>query len=209
MSKRAIAISLLLFATAAGAASAQTTAPADNSARGVISALTGQVIAILRDKSLTKDARRSKVEDAAYQKMDFTTLSRLTLGPHWRELSETQRTRFVEEFKKHLTATYGHSTDEYTDEDVKVTGDRKESNGDWTVTTTIIGEKNPGGPREEIAKVDYRLRQFSDQWKIIDVTIDAVSLVANFRSQFQEIIANQGIDKLIQMLHDKNVAGAK
>jgi phospholipid transport system substrate-binding protein len=115
----------------------------------------------------------------------------------------------MEEYRQHLTATYGHTSDEYTDEDISVSGDRQEKpNGDWIVQTRIIGSEN-GGPRKEIAKVEYRLRNRTGPWKIIDVTIDGVSLVTNFRSQFQEIIANGGIDHLIKMLHDKNTGASK
>ena len=187
--------------------------PADaaSSPRALIDKLVADVLIILRDPKISKDDRRQKIQQIAYDNMDFDTLCRLTLGRHWREMSDQQKKDFSEEYKKHLTATYGHTADDYTDEDVKVIGDRTESNGDVTITTSIIGSEN-GGPRKEVAKVDYRLRNRSGAggaWKIIDFNIDGVSLVTNFRSQFQEIIANGGIDHLIKLLHDKNAGAAK
>jgi phospholipid transport system substrate-binding protein len=188
------------------------TPPAPATARAVIDKLVADVLVLLRDPNISKEDRRHKIEQIAYDNMDFETLCRLTLGRHWRELSDQQKKDFSEEYRKHLTATYGHTADEYTDEDVKITGDRTESDGDVTVITSIIGSEN-GGPRKEIAKVDYRLRSRNGSpWKIIDFNIDGVSLVTNFRSQFQEIIANGGaggIDHLIKLLHDKNAGAAQ
>jgi phospholipid transport system substrate-binding protein len=201
-----IAASLLLLCglgapPAAPAKDAAATAP---SARGLIETLTHDVLAVLRDGKLSKEERKHKVEQLAYAQMDFVTLSRMALGRYWRDLPKEKREAFIEEFRKHLTATYGHTTDDYTDEDITVSNDRQESDTDWTVQTTITGTQN--GVKKEVAKVDYRLRHKDNQWKIIDVTIDNVGLAANFRDQFSEIIANEGIDKLLKILHDKNAA---
>src|SRR5437588_12977408 len=133
----AAALVLTWLSTAIAAANAD---PA--SARGVIDGVVSRVLTILRDAKLTPADRRAKVRDIAYQYMDFETLSRLALGKYWRALSDPQRTAFVEEFRKHLSNTYGHTFDEYHDEEVKVTGDRQEPNNDWTVQTRIIGNKN-------------------------------------------------------------------
>jgi len=198
-----LAAALILMCGAGAPAMAKDdAAPA---ARAVIEQLTKQVLVVLRDPQLSKSERRAKVEQIAYDQMDFLTLSRLTLGRYWRDLDDTQRNAFVVEFKKHLTATYGHTTDEYTDEDVSLTGDRQEPDGDATVLTRVVGT-NDKGVRQEVAKVSYRLRHKDDHWKIIDVTIEGVSLVANFRAQFQDLMANGGFDKLLKLLHDKNAA---
>ncbi|MGN6371343.1 MAG: MlaC/ttg2D family ABC transporter substrate-binding protein [Phycisphaerae bacterium] len=205
---KALALAALLLASPLARAADPAPAPDDASLapRPLIEKLVTQLLAILRDPKLSKPERRQQVRDLAYAHMDFPTLSRLTLGRHWRELNDDQKKRFMEEYRTHLTATYGHTSDEYTDEDIKVLGDRTEQNGDAIVSTSIIGSQN-GGPRKEIAKVEYRLRKSPDgAWKIIDFNIDGVSLVTNFRSQFQEIIANGGIDHLIQLLHEKNAS---
>jgi phospholipid transport system substrate-binding protein len=173
----------------------------------VIDTLLRDMLAILRDPALDKPSKRQKVRDIASAQIDFDTLSRLTLGQHWRTLTAEQRTQFVQEFKGHLAATYGHTTDEYTDEDIKPIGDRQETNGDWTVMTRILGTRD--GARKEVAKVDYRLRKGTAGWKIIDVTIDGVSLMANFRAQFQDIMTNGGFDRLIKALREKNASGEK
>jgi len=197
-------LALCGFLGGAATPPAPTPAASQASARAVIDKLTREVLAILRDPKLDRPQKRQKVADLAYEGLDFQTLSRLTLGQYWRGLTTTQQAGFVQEYKKHLATTYGHTTDEYTDEDIAIASERQETNGDWTVLTRIIGTKD--GTRQEIAKVEYRLRKQQDAWKIIDVTIDGVSLMANFRAQFQEILANGGIDKLMKLLRDKNAA---
>ena len=93
--------------------------------------------------------KREKIIQMAYATLDFQTLSRLTLGQYWRDVPAAKQTEFVEEFKKHIyRRRTGHTTDEYTDEDIQISGDRQETNGDWTVLTKIaIGTKD--GTRQE------------------------------------------------------------
>ncbi len=181
--------------------------PADSSAataRSVIEKVLGDVLAILRDPALARPDKGEKVRQIAYDQMDFQTLSRLTMGRHWAPLSDAQKKDVVQEFRQHMSATYGKAIEHYTDEDITITNDRREGNGDWTVQTHIVS-KAGGGTHEE-AKVDYRLRQTDNRWKVIDVTIDGVSMVANFRAQFQDIMANGGIDRLLKALREKNAA---
>lgn len=125
-----------------------------------------------------------------------------------RDLSDDQKKDYQEQFKLLVTNTYLHLMDDYTDQDVNYLGDRQEQDGDWTVQTEIVGMKNRKRNQEE-AKVDYRLRNRDDQWKVIDLTIENASLVANYRAQFQAIISNGGIDNFLKTLHDKNAANDK
>jgi phospholipid transport system substrate-binding protein len=172
--------------------------------RGVIENVVRDALAILRDTKLPPDEKRQKVRQIAYDNMNFEVMARLSLGRYYRNLSDAQRAQYAEAFRQHVTNTYRHTTDHYTDEDVKITGDRREQDGDWTVPTQILDSKG-----QQVAKVDYRLRSAENQWKVIDLTIDGVSLVANFRSQFQDIMNSGGIDKLLQLLRDKNAANDK
>jgi phospholipid transport system substrate-binding protein len=208
---RALRQTCLLAAMAlAVVAAAPATQPANDpaTARGLVQNLLGEVLAILRDPQLTDAQRSQKVRDLAYQYIDFQALSRLTLARNWRGLSDDQCGQFVDAFRKHLSATYAHITDDYSNEDLVVTGDRQEPDGDCTVQTLITGAKQDGSKRDDV-KVNYRLRQKNDQWKVIDVTIDGVSMVANFRAQFQEIMSNGGFDRLLQLLREKNAGDDK
>lgn len=170
------------------------------SARDVVDSQIKNALAILRDAKLTQAQKREKIGQIVDRHTDFETLSRLTLGRYWRDLSADQRAAFVEAFKTHLSNIYGNFLNGYGGEDVKVTGDHREPDGDWTVQISIIGTLN--GTRQELAKVDCRLRR-KDEWKGIDVIAGGVSLVALFRAQFQDIMANGGFDHLLKLLREK------
>src|SRR6185436_6809869 len=91
----------------------------------------------------------------------------------------------------------------YKNEKVNLTGSRNETGGDVTVKTKIV---RGGGGSNDIL-VDYRLRQRDGQWKIIDVIIEGVSLVSNFRSQFHDVVSNGGPEQLLSLLREKNAKG--
>ena len=145
-------------------------------------------------------SHRSK-RTIAYGAIDFPTLCKLVLARNWPKFSPSQRGEFEDEFKQHLSMTYGRNVDSYKNEKVQILGERPEQRDDVTVQTKILR-----GGSDDVA-VDYRLRQSDGQWKIIDVIIEGVSLVSNFRSQFQDIVANGGPDRLLALLKEKNATG--
>ena len=197
------------FATAAGLCLLATlvTAPmissrsaiAADSPREVVRKLTDAVIAVLKQKDLPADARVTMIRGVVYDYADFATISRLVLARNWSALDPTQKEHFVEEFKKYLSTTYGKTVDSYQNEKVQIVGDRDEGRGDWTVQTKNLRPQGGGD-----VLVEYRLRQMNGEWKVIDVLIERVSLVSNYRSQFQVIMANGGIDHLFEILREKN-----
>jgi phospholipid transport system substrate-binding protein len=191
----------MLMAVVALASITPAVAPAAESPRAVVEGTTSAVITELADKSLSTDDKRRRVEEIVYARVDFDTLSRLVLGRYWNELHEAQRSEFQREFKENLSATYGRNVESYKNERVTIIDDRQEARGDWTVRTRIVRN----GPND--ISVDYRLRQTGGTWRIIDVIIEGVSLVSNYRSQFQEIMTNGGAERLLKLLKEKNARG--
>ena len=175
---------------------------AEQSPRDVVQSTSDQVLAVLAEKDLSKEARRDKVRAIVLRSVDFETLSRLVLARNWTRFSPAQQQEFMQAFQDHLAATYGRRLDDYRNEKVTIVGDRQEPNGDWTVQTKILR----GGGSNDI-NVDYRLRQSNGEWKVIDFIMEEVSMVANFRSQFQDIVASGGPEKLLKLLKEKTAAG--
>ena len=167
----------------------------------LIDGLSQQVITLLADKTMPAKDKRQKIQDIAYANIDFPTLSQLTLGAQWHGLSEVQRADFMKEYRTHLANTYRSMIDNYNNEQVKTLGDREEPRGDRTVITKVTDPKT-----NDEFKVDYRVRHKPEGWKIIDITIEGVSLAANFRAQFAEIMNNGGFEQLMKMLRAKNAA---
>ena len=164
----------------------------------VVEETTSGVLGILAQQGLGSDEKRRRVEEIVYTHVDFETLSRLVLARNWSRFSPEQQKDFVAEFKRHLSLTYGKRIDSYKNERVLVVGSRQESQGDWTVKTKIVR-----GGSDDIL-VDYRLRSKEEQWRIIDMIIEGVSLVANFRSQFQDAMASGGPEHILSLLREKN-----
>src|SRR5262249_14043635 len=151
--------------------------------REIIKQLTDAALAVLGDKSLSTDDKRHRLEDIVYAHVDFDIMARLVLARNWSRFSPAQQAEFVKQFKEHLSMTYGRNIENYRNERVEIVGDQKEARGDWTVNTKI----RRGSGVEDIL-VDYRLREENGAWRIIDIVIERVSLVANFRSQLQEVV---------------------
>jgi len=190
-------LAALLLATLIAATPAAAQSPSQ-----VVDGLASQVIGILKNTALDSQQKRTQIENIAYNAIDFPTLSKLVLARNWPKFSPTQRSEFEQEFKQHLSMTYGRNVDNYKNEKVQILGERQESHGDVTVQTKILR----GGHSADI-QVDYRLRQRDGQWKIIDIIVEGVSLVSNFRSQFQDIVTNGGPDRLLALLKEKNAKG--
>ena len=170
--------------------------------RDVVRSLADEVLVVLKNKSLSSAQKREQIEAIADRGVDFATLSRLVLARNVSRFSPDEQVQFQKEFRRHLSVTYGDSVDSYKNQEVEITGDREEARGDVTVRTKITR----GGGADDIL-VDYRLRQVNGEWKIIDFVVEGVSLVANFRSQFQDLLANQTPAQLISLIHDKNARG--
>ncbi|HEY2385631.1 MAG TPA: ABC transporter substrate-binding protein [Candidatus Binatia bacterium] len=200
---RSALLTLALACALPGATLAADAAPAADGSgpRATVQATTSQVIGVLANASLPTDEKRHRVEQIVYAQVDFETLSRLVLARNWSQLSEAQQKQFMEEFRQNLSATYGRNVESYKNEKVRIIDDHTEPRGDWTVRTKIVRNGS------DDINVDYRLRQIDGSWKIIDIIIENVSLVANFRSQFQEIMSNGGPGRLLQVLHEKNERG--
>lgn len=162
----------------------------EDTAAGIVSALGRQ------DQSA--EARVAEIEKIANEVFDFTTMSKLVLARHWRKLDKEKRAEFVREFKRNLSKTYGTRLDRYDQENIEVFGSQLEPRDDVSIKTRIVGGQFNG------AVISYRLRKRSERWRIIDVVIEGVSLVSNYRSQFAEILSNGTIDDLLAKLRDKN-----
>jgi phospholipid transport system substrate-binding protein len=191
-SASAAALATLLAATVMAAAGP----------RDVVRQLADEVLAVLKDKSLSSAVKRERIETIADRGVDFATLSKLVLARNLSKFSPEEQAAFQKEFRRHLSVTYGDSVDSYKNEEVTITGDREEARGDITVKTKIVR----GGGADDIV-VDYRLRQVNGEWKIIDFIVEGVSLVSNFRSQFQDLLSSQTPAQLIALIREKNAKG--
>ena len=156
------------------------------------------------DGSLSKNQKMDRVSALTRQHLDFQTLGRMTLGNSWRNLTDTQRTDFIKEFTNHLLGMYLPVVTEYSGQQVAIGEDRSEQGGDHTVLTTVTDHKGSGGSLRQVANISCRLRRGSEGWKVIDLSVENISVAYVFRAQFQTVVLSSGIDVLIDRLRQKN-----
>jgi len=143
------------------------------------------------------------VDEIIMPLIDFDAISKLTLGRHWRDATPAQRERFMNEFKVMLVRTYTRSLVDYTGASVIYLPARGDASSG---RTTVYTEVDVGGGKPRVP-VNYSLRQVGEEWLVYDVTIDGLSLVKNYRTSFNEEIAQTGLQSLIDRLAQANRDG--
>jgi len=164
----------------------------------LVAVTVADVIAILQDAELSSAERRARIERLAFDVFDFETMSKLVLARNWKKFDDAQRREFVEQFKLYLSRNYGSRLDRYQQTDVRIVGARIEPRDDVTVMSKVVGGGSDG------IELDYRLRSRKGEWKVIDVVIEGVSMLANFRSQFRDVMSKKGPDALLEQMRVKN-----
>ena len=156
-----------------------------------------QSLPVLRDKRTPVIQRRRQLRTLIEHHFDFSDMARIALGYHWRQLSAAQRAQFTELFTAFIESAYLGKIQDYSGQDVAVLGENSEGEGFSRVRSEITRQG------KEPIKVDYLLREINGNWKIYDVTVDAISIIANYRNQFNRVINDQGFDKLMSDMRAK------
>ena len=157
---------------------------------------TDQVLQVLRTPSLTPQARRAAVRDLALETFDLTETARRALGAHWQGRTPAQREEFVRVFRDLLEQTYVARIDEYGGERLEYISEKVD--GDAAVVRAQIVTKSGAS-----VPVESRLNQRGGRWLVYDVLIENVSLVGNYRSQFDRIIRTSSFDDLVRRLKER------
>ena len=140
--------------------------------------------------------RRAAVRKIANEIFDFTEIARRALGRYWPPLSEAQHTEFVGLFADLLGRTYLSKIELYGGEKIVYGGERLD--GDVaTVGTKILTKNGTEVP------VDYHLFKHGDRWMIYDINVEGVSLVSNYRTQFNKVIQTNGYSALVEKMKNK------
>lgn len=159
-----------------------------------------EVLRILNDPELQRPARlmerRKLLEKVIGARFDYREMAKRTLPATWKTLTEAEQKEFVDLFQSFLSASYADKIEGYSGEQVQYLSERLES-GYAEVRTKIVSEKT------EIP-IDYRLMSRTGDWFVYDVIADGVSLVRNYRGQFDKIIRESGYPDLVEELRKKS-----
>ena len=155
------------------------------------------VVKILSDPELKKEARslerRRAIRAVANQIFDFGEISRRSLAQHWQARTPAEREEFTRLFGDLLEQSYISKIENYSGEKIQYLGETVD--GDRAVVRTLIVTK-----QGTAIPVDYRMFLQGERWRAYDVTLEGVSLVANYRAQFNAIIQRSGYPDLVAKL---------
>ncbi|MEP7206090.1 MAG: ABC transporter substrate-binding protein [Casimicrobiaceae bacterium] len=142
---------------------------------------------------------RDVIEAKLLPNFDFQRMTALAMGRNWRQATPEQQARLVDEFRTLLVRTYSSALNQYRNETIDYKPLRMNpSDTEVTVRTAI--NRSGGAP----VPMDYNMAKTPSGWKAYDVVIGGVSLVTNYRDEFNSTVQSSGVDGLIKVLADKN-----
>lgn len=202
----------LLRRVAAGAAMALLLAAAPVAAQEAPDALvrrvSQEVLQIVKTDPLVQAGNEARIREVVEVKLlpnfDFARMTALAMGRNWRAASPEQQKRLVDEFRTLLVRTYSGALNQYRNETIDYKPLRMNPADTEVIVRTAV--LKPGGSPIQI---DYSMEKKPDGWKAYDVIVAGVSLVTNYRDEFNQQVQSGGVDGLLKTLADKNkgVAG--
>jgi len=158
-----------------------------------------EVVRIVSDKEMKKNSqkRRQALKKTISVIFDYGEMAKRSLGKHWNQRTAAEKKQFTELFATLLENSYADKIESYNNEKIVYIKDTLE--GDYSeVKSKVVTAK-----RDEFT-LDYRLMNQNGKWMVYDVVIEGVSLVSNYRSQFNRIITTNGYPELVKKLQNKN-----
>jgi phospholipid transport system substrate-binding protein len=161
---------------------------------------TEAVVKVLEDPTLKADdkkpERRAAVRKIATEVFDVQETARRALGPHWQQRSPQERQEFVQLFADLLEQTYISKIDLFGGERLKFT-DEKVDGDNAVVRAKVLTKQQTEVP------VEARMLRKGDRWLIYDILIENISLVGNYRAQFDRIIRTSSYEDLVKRLRTR------
>lgn len=191
-------LALLLFAASLAAQAA--VAPDE-----LVKSTSEEVLTLVRNDPDIAAGNSSKVyaivEEKVLGHFDFERMTRLAVGKNWRQANDAQRQALTSNFRTLLVRTYATALAQFRDRQVEYRPLDDAPSGPEVMVHTLVAT-----PQGKPINMDYRMFNAGDSWKVYDVLVDGVSLVVNYRSQFDQTVSQKGIDGLVAMLEEKNAA---
>ena len=159
-----------------------------------------KVLTILQDPQLKSEAKKKErtelLKQTIYPRFDFSEMAKRSLGAQWQKRSAEEQRKFVELFTEILEGAYVETIQSYNGEKI-VIGKEAQDKNFAEVNTKIVTGKG-----EEVS-VDYKLHEATGDWKVYDVVVENISLVSNYRSQFNRVIAQSSYEELLRRMTAK------
>jgi len=158
-----------------------------------------EVVRIVADKEMKKNEakRRQALKKTISTIFDYSEMAKRSLGKHWNVRTAAEKKQFADLFATLLENSYAGKIESYNNEKIVYIKEMLENDH------AVIKSKVVTAARDEFT-LDYRLFKHDGKWMVYDVVIEGVSLVSNYRSQFNKIITSNGYEALVKKLQSKN-----
>jgi phospholipid transport system substrate-binding protein len=160
-----------------------------------------KALGVLKDPKLKSAARlkerRELLKQILFTRFDFTEMARRSLGANWRRRTPQEQEEFVRLFTEVLERAYAAIIESYTDENIVYLNERIDG------TYADVSSKIMTSKGEEYS-INYKAHFVSNEWKVYDVVAENVSLVNNYRSQFNRVISNGSYEELVRRLKERS-----
>ncbi len=170
-----------------------------NKATSFINGLGGKAITMLTEPTLEDSTRQARFRKLFEENFDLPIIARFVLGRYWSQATEAQQKEFQSLLEDYIVLAYSSRFKEYNDETFEVNDVRQDGGEDAIVYTRIIRRTAPS------VRVDWRVHEPNAGIKVIDVSIEGLSMVLTHRNEFAAVIqrAGSGIDGLLEILRKK------
>jgi phospholipid transport system substrate-binding protein len=162
-----------------------------------------EVLTIIRSDKDIQSGNTKKVVELAEAKVlphfDFGRMTRLAMGRNWNKATDAQKEALVKEFRTLLVRTYSVSLAQYKNQTLE-TKPLAAGAGDSEVTVKTL-VLQPGG---QPIPIDYRMAKTQEGWKVFDIAVEGVSLVTNYRGEFNAQVEKGGVEGLLKTLVERN-----
>lgn len=179
------------------------TAAAQEAPDAIVKRVATDVIASIKSDPAIQAGNEARIKEVLEAKLlpnfDFTRMTALAMGKNWRAATPEQQKRVTDEFRALLVRTYSGALNNYRNETIDYKPLRMNP-ADTDVTVRTLVQRASGAP----IQMDYSLEKKPDGWKCYDVIVGGVSLVTNYRDEFNDQIKTGGVDGLIKTLADRN-----
>jgi phospholipid transport system substrate-binding protein len=159
-----------------------------------------KALVVLRDPRFKPAAktkeRREQLKQILFARFDFTEMAKRSLGANWRRRTPKEQEEFVRLFTDLLERAYADTIESYGDEKIVYVGERLDG-GYADVSSKVLTSKG-----EEFS-LNYRAHFVGGEWRVYDVVVENISMVNNYRSQFNRVISNASYEELVRRLRDK------
>lgn len=182
--------------------------PADGHMAGdVVKNTSTRVLERLQAEKSRLDAEPGRlyelINELVLPHFDFYSMSRYVLGSSWKNATPEQQQQFVDQFRTLLVRTYANALKQYSDNEIVYHPEQASEGSPLVVVRTEVkGAK--GVNSSNSIPIHYRMHSVNGAWKVIDVSVDGVSLVSTYRGSFASEIRNSGLDTLISRLAERN-----